>query len=354
MKQPLKILSIIDIPWNSGLAAYAFDQARALRAGGHEVIFACPDGSAAMEFAAREKFRAYAIPGRKEYFGLLEATLRLRELAREEKIDALCAHTGRAQTLAWLLRLKVPLVRVKADAKLPSLGFTFRAVTKVISASAFIEDRYLNAGLDPSRSALIRQGIALPEFEYPPSPPPWTIGLLGRLDPVKGHKCFLQAAADVLRRGIKVKFHIAGYEAGLKYSDLKTYADWLQISDDVVFHGRVEDSFAFMKGCSIGVIASLGSEAVSRAALEWLACGRPLVVTTVGSLPEFVSVDLQVPPGAHQALADKLVDIIGAPEQLAYTGGENRSRAESDFSAADFVKATNWLFESLCRGDAPL
>ncbi len=356
MKQPLKILSVIDIPWNSGLAAYAFDQARALRSAGHCVIFACPPGSAAMEFARREKFRTHAIPGRKDYFGLPAAVKGLHALARAEKLNAVCAHTGRAQTMAWLLRLKVPglpVVRVKADAQPPSLGFTFSAVTKVISASSYIEDLYLAAGLDPSSSALIRQGIALPPFEHPPAPPPWTIGLLGRLDPVKGHKCFLAAAAELLGRGVEAEFHIAGGEANLKYRDLEKYAAGLGITRNVVFHGRVEDTVAFMKNCSVGVIASLGSEAVSRAALEWLACGRPLVATTAGSLPEFTPKTMLVAPGDHMALADKLFALTGAPEKLAYSGGENRARAGNDFSPAGFADATCWLFENLCRTAPP-
>ncbi|OGS13742.1 MAG: hypothetical protein A2234_11130 [Elusimicrobia bacterium RIFOXYA2_FULL_58_8] len=352
MKQPLRILNLIDIPWNSGLAAYAFDQAAALKGAGHEVIFACPEGSAAMDFAVRGKFRTHAIPGRKDLLGLPAAVKSLRTLAHKEKVNVVCAHTGRTQTLAWLLRLKLPklaVVRVKADARPPSLGFTFSAVSKVISASGYIEDRYLAAGLDPARSALIRQAIALPAFEHPPSPPPWTIGMLGRLDPVKGHKCFLKAAAEVLRRGVPAQFHIAGYEANLTYKQLEKYAAGLGITSNVVFHGRVEDSFAFMKNCSIGVIASLGSEAVSRAALEWLACGRPLVSTTAGSLPEFARKDFLVPPGDHLALADKLCALTAAQEKLAYAGGENRSTAEKDFNPADFAAATAWLFETVCR-----
>ena len=130
MKQPLRILSVIDIPWNSGLAAYAFDQALALRGAGHSVTFACPEGSAAMRFAAKEGFRALPIPGRKDYFRLPLALLRLRSAARAGGVDVVCAHSGRAQTLGFLLGL--PLLRVKADAKKPTAG----GITDVIENGA--------------------------------------------------------------------------------------------------------------------------------------------------------------------------------------------------------------------------
>jgi len=343
MKQPLRILSVIDIPWNSGLAAYAFDQALALRGGGHSVIFACPEGSAAMLFAGREGFKFLPIPGRKDYWGLPQALFRLRAAARAEKIDAVCAHTGRAQTLGYLLGL--PLLRVKADVKTPSAGFIFSSVRKTIAASAYIKNLYLEAGLDSSAVTVIRQGIALPPPEPLPLSSPFKVGLLGRLDPVKGHTCFLRAAAVLLRSGVKAEFHIAGYEANTKYAELLKLAEDLDIAGNVVFHGKVDGPYKFMAACDAGVIASLGSEAVSRAALEWLASGRPLVSTSAGSLPEYVNSDWLVPPGNHDALADKIAALLADPARMKTLGEENRARAGKDFSGEAFAAATCAVFE---------
>ncbi len=347
----MRILSVIDIPWNSGLAAYAFDQALALKSAGHLVAFACPDGSAAAAFAAREGFRHFAIPGRKDYLRLPLALLRLRAAAREEKIDVVCAHTGRAQTLGLLLGL--PLLRVKADAKKPSAGFTFSSVKKTVAASAYIRKLYLEAGLDGSRVTVIPQGIKLP----PPAPAgaqaPYKVGLLGRLDPVKGHACFLKAAAGLLRSGVKAEFHIAGYEANIKYSELLGLAEELEISASVVFHGKVDEPFKFMASCDVGVIASLGSEAVSRAALEWLASGRPLLSTSAGSLPEYVGPACLVPPGDHAALAGKLAELLSDPSKMKELGQANRARAARDFSPEAFAAATCAAFEQAASHASP-
>ncbi|MBI4349977.1 MAG: glycosyltransferase family 4 protein [Elusimicrobia bacterium] len=343
MKQPLRILSVIDIPWNSGLAAYAFDQARALRGAGHTVVFACPEGSAASDLAAREGYKYFLIPGRREYLRLPPALLRLRAAVRGERIDAVCAHTGRAQTLGFLLG--PPLLRVKADVKKPSAGSAFSPVRKTIAASAYIGKMYLDAGLDSSRLAVIRQGVDLPPASTPKSSAPFRIGLLGRLDPVKGHECFLRAAAELLRSGVKAEFHIAGCEANLKYADLLGTAEELEIDGSVVFHGKVADPRAFMASCDAGVIASLGSEAVSRAALEWLASGRALIATSAGSLPEFVAPEYLVPPGDHSALAAKIAALLSDPGKLKTLGEENRARAARDFSREAFASATCAVFE---------
>ncbi len=344
MKRQLRILSVIDIPWNSGLAAYAFDQALALRGAGHRVFFACPADSAAEAFAEREGFGSYAIPGRKSRLGLPLAALRLRSAAKDCAADVVCAHTGSTQTLSLLLGR--PLIRVKADARKPSAGFTFSAVDAVIAASGYIAGLYAGAGLSSAKVSTIRQGILLPEVPPPAAARPLKVGMLGRLDPVKGHEVFLKAAAALLASGAKAEFHVAGYEANLKYADLLKLAEELDIADSVVFHGRVEGPFKFMASCDIGVIASLGSEAVSRAALEWLAAGRPLVSTTAGSLPEYASPDRLVPPGDAAALAAGIGKLLAAPEKLAAEGERNRARAAAEFSAGAFAAATLEVFEA--------
>lgn len=343
MKQPLKILSAIDIPWNSGLAAYAFDQARSLRAAGHTVYFACPQGSAAMALAAAGGFRTFAIPGRKDHLRLPGAVLRLRAFSRTEGMDVVCAHTGRTQTIACLLGR--PVIRVKADAKLPSAGLIYSRVTKVIAASTYIKGLYLKAGLDGRRITVLRPGIEpRRSAKHTPGPAP-KIGILGRLDPVKGHACFLKAAAELKKRGINAEFHIAGHEANIKYSTLKRTAAQLGIAGSVIFRGAVEDVFSFMESCDIGVIASLGSEAFSRAALEWLSTGRPLVATTAGSLPEFLPARHLFPPGDHAALAGRLADLLSDPRKMAAAGEENLARAVRNYSTDAFAAATCALFE---------
>lgn len=352
MKQPLKILSIIDIPWNSGLAHYAFEQALALRAGGHEVAFACPPGSAAARFAEKTGCAYFPIPGRKELSRYPAAVLELSRLVREKGFHFACPHTGLAQTVSWCLKKLNPglkIVRVKADARRPSAGFTLSSVDRVISASAFIEDAYLAAGLDPAKSALIRQGIETPPFEHAPPAPPLKIGMLGRLDPVKGHEVFLRAAALLLKDPLAAEFHIAGYEAGVKYADLEALAAKLGITEAVKFHGKVDGYLEFMRGCHIGVIASLGSEAVSRAALEWLACGRPLVATSAGSLPEFARRDLLAAPGDPADLAAKIRLLASSEVRMADDGPLNREKAVSEYGKREFAEATCWLFETAAR-----
>jgi len=349
----MKILNIIDIPWNSGLAAYAFEQSDALSGRGHGVFFAAPEGSAAAAFARSGSLPLSIIPPRRDPF-VLGALYGLKKTVDKNGIDVVNAHTGRAQTMAWILSKitagSPALVRTKADAKRPSVGFTMGKAALVIAGSGTIKTMYTGAGLAPERIEVIYQGIAAAPAGSGQEPLPPKIGILGRLDPVKGHLCFLEAAALVLEKFPSAEFLIAGREENIKYSALRRRAEELGVAGRVGFMGHVPDAAEFNRSCGIGVIASLGSEAVSRAALEWMAAGRPLVATAVGCLPELVAPEWLVPPKDPAAMADRLISLLRSPEAMRAAGERNRTRAVEDLAPAAFAERTERAFLKAARG----
>lgn len=351
----MKILNIIDIPWHSALAAYAFDQSSALADRGHKIYFAAPEASASASFALEKKFPLTLIPPRKNHM-ILGAVLKLKKLIGDEGIDVVNAHTGKTQTMAWLSSLvsarPFAIIRTKADAKRPRNSFALGKTAAVVAGSKVIKEMYAAAGVDPAKVAVVYQGIAPgPETPRPPSAP-LKVGILGRLDPVKGHTCFIEAAALVLSKGPAVEFLIAGREEDVKYPALEARAKELGIADSVKYLGHVPDSASFTRSCDIGVIASVSSEAVSRAALEWLAAGRPLLATSVGSLPEFVSPEWLVPPQNPAMLAGALRALLESPEKRLEAGAKNRARAIKDFSPARFAERTASIFETAASNNS--
>ncbi len=343
----MKILNIIDIPWHSALAAYAFDQSAALAGRGHRVFFAAPEKSAAAAFALANSFPLAVIPHRKNYM-ILGALMRLKKLIEEEDVDVVNAHTGKAQTMAWLLSLisarPFALIRTKADAKRPSAGFALGRTALIIAGSKAIKEMYIAAGLAPAKVEVVYQGVIPPPENIKTPTGTLKVGILGRLDPVKGHACFIEAAALVLKKFPGAEFLIAGREEDVKYAGLRARAEAFGIAGKVKYLGHVPEPVAFCQSCDIGVIASLASEAVSRAALEWLAAGTPLVATTVGSLPEFLTPEWLVPPREPARLAEKLLTLLESPERRLAAGAANRLKALADFTPAVFAERTEAAF----------
>jgi glycosyltransferase involved in cell wall biosynthesis len=155
------------------------------------------------------------------------------------------------------------------------------------------------------RLAVLPPGIDSPPYA-PPPPGPFRIGVVARLDAVKGHSVLLEALAKIRDRLGGAEIAIAGEEKGVKRADLEVMARRLGIDRFLSWRGRLPDVLEFMRSCAAGVVPSVGSEAVSRAALEWMASGRALVASRVGALPELVAEELTgrlVNPGDPEDLS---------------------------------------------------
>src|SRR5207237_208829 len=122
---------------------------------------------------------------------------------------------------------------------------------------------------------------------------------LGRLDPVKGHEDFMVAASETLRSVPQARFLAAGTGSSSRMEHLQEWAKKRKIDGSLQYLGYVDDAERFIARCRVGVVASLESEAVSRAALEWLSQGRPVIATRVGCLPDMIddSCGVLVPAG---------------------------------------------------------
>ncbi|MBI4054967.1 MAG: glycosyltransferase family 4 protein [Elusimicrobia bacterium] len=324
----MKVLLLLDERWDSGITQSALDLAEELRDRGH---------LATLLLRARKKPEALSqgrgLPVLAFSHPWWEAN-RLARWMREQKIELLHAFNGTTHALGvWLktrglLSRQVPIVRSRLDARPFRLRWggrwLYRHTDFVLFAQEALRQDFLAGFPYP---------IALTQTVYPgieaPAPPPWPsekpfrVGLLARLDPVKGHRHFLQAASLVAGR-LPLQFRLAGPEANLRWADIKRQARKLRLDSQVKFDGYVSQPFSWMRGCHLGVIASVGSEAVSRVAVEWMASSRPLLATRVGCLPELVrprQTGFLIAPGSCEQMAFHILDAFARPQDLKEMGG---------------------------------
>ena len=166
------------------------------------------------------------------------------------------------------------------------------------------------------------------------------IGVLARLDPKKGHFDVLLALAQVQKRHPDCELRIAGAEENLPWSDLSRKASELGLRN-VWYHGFLEHEkiWDFLDGCRIGVIASLESEEVSRALLEWMSAGRPVAASRVGCIPEILNDGeggFLFDPGDVRILAEKMDLLLSDMDLARKMGQHNLERAAKDFAPARF------------------
>jgi glycosyltransferase involved in cell wall biosynthesis len=128
--------------------------------------------------------------------------------------------------------------------------------------------------------------------------------VVGRYDPVKGHKELLDAFAQMDNQNRSVQLVFIGCSENVKAKDLYSYAQ-AKLFGDSFFQGargfvqskcgfktfyicdeRFSDVPLFVKKAHWGVIPSLGSEVICRVAVEFLQNGTPCLATDVGALKE--------------------------------------------------------------------
>lgn len=349
----MRVVVATDEPWDSGLSRYALDAAGELRRLGHDV-------------------RVWARAGTLPYKGALEAGLavvdcsrpwlRLAELRAELKrhrTEILNPHTGAAHSLAvFLARTLSPRPAVVRTRSAPRpirrrplarrlLELTDAHVCANASLAAALERAY--PGL-PGPREVIPGGVDLEAFPALPFPERPCAGMIARLDPVKGHADLLRAHARARRAAPGAELWLAGREENVKISALARLARELGLDGSVHLMGHVESLEPVLSVCQVGVVASLGSEAVSRAALEWMASGRPVVATAVGGLPELVEdgiTGLLVAPGDPDALGDALAALLADPARARRMGLKARERVEERFGLAALGRRTESLLASV-------
>ena len=281
--------------------------------------------------------------------GVLTWSSQRREAARFSP-RVINAHTGSAHTTALVLAAGRPcaVVRTRGDARLPKSGALARLVAGRTGAFIAVNralESALRSAFPGAKVSLVAQGLEGPaEAAALPQAP--VAGMVARFDKVKGHEVLLDAAARLKGSVAGLRVRCAG--EGRLLERLRWQLKPAGLEGVVEFPGRVADKWAFMSSCRVGVVPSLGSEAVSRSALEWMSLGRPVVASSVGGLPDLVEdgvTGLLVPPGDAAALAEALSGLLRDPGRAEALGGAGRARWEARFGLSTFYETTQAVYD---------
>ena len=181
---------------------------------------------------------------------------------------------------------------------------------------------------------------------------PRRIGMVGNLKPVKGTDVWIDAAKKVLETYPDAQFELAG--AG-KEEQYQSQIDRLGIARHVRLLGSVSDVPAFLSTLDVAVLSSR-SEGLPNAIMEYMAAGRPCVVTNVGGCNELIRHEqngLLVPSENPSALAEGIVDLLAHPDRAEQFATAARNEVLEKYEAS--VLATRWceIYELSVAGTQP-
>ena len=164
------------------------------------------------------------------------------------------------------------------------------------------------------------------------------IGLIARLDPIKDHTVFLQAAALLARERKDVRFVCVGSGPKSYETMLQKLAGNLNLGDLLIWAGDRQDMQVVYNGLDMLVLSSYG-EGFPNVLGEAMACGVPCVVTDVGDTALIVGDTGQVVPSKNPvALKDGMIRMLTkiGKEKRALSQ-RSRDRIVNEFSVAIMV-----------------
>lgn len=187
-------------------------------------------------------------------------------------------------------------------------------------------------------------------YEPMPVQDPYSLVFCGRLAAVKGVAVLLDAFRTVLREHPKACLTVIG--DGPDRAGLEECAADLIAAGRVVFTGWLgrDGIRELLRGCGLVVVPSLWPEVFGRVALDAQACGRAVVASRIGGLPELVvpGTGVLTSPGDADELAHALAALVGDPETLARLGAAAAEHARG-YSLENTVDQHERLYAQLAH-----
>lgn len=171
------------------------------------------------------------------------------------------------------------------------------------------------------------------------------IGIIGRLDPIKNHKCLIKAVHLVNKRFPEAKLLIIG--DGSYRHELELFVKEQGAGEHVFFLGTREDVPQLLNAIDIFVLCSI-SEGMPVTLLEAMATERPIVATKVGGIHEIIEhgrEGILVESNNHELLAEAIADLLAHKDKAMRLGSSARKRLKERFTLAAMIEKYEEVYD---------
>lgn len=358
----MRIIQILNSPNWSGASNYCISVSKELMKRGHEILLLTEPGKPLF------KAQQLGIPfddtirlNHRNPLLYVHAMKRMKHIFKIFKPDIISSHINEGAWMAGLLARRFApdavVARIRTDIDPPKGHFINRYVHHVwtdrLVVGSMLHKRLCQEILDykAENISVVYGGVDAEAFkpenaattkfreEIQVDRSEILIGLLARLDPVKGHEYALEAISRLKELPVRFRLVTLAYESNRTTEWLKGLAAELGVADRLICLGLRKDLPDVLAAMDMGLITSVGSEANSRATLEFMASGKPMVGTSVGVIPEIIldgENGFVVPPRNANATADALEKLMLNPVMRLNMGRSARNRVEENFSLEKF------------------
>jgi len=173
------------------------------------------------------------------------------------------------------------------------------------------------------------------------------IGTMGRMEPIKGHKYFIEGARLILEKEKNICFVIVG--DGALMEEMRNYAEKLNITQQIRFAGFRHDSVNCLMMFDIFALTSV-HEGIPITLLEAMSLGKPIVATNVGGIPEVIEnkySGILIPSKNPSSFADACLMVLNNNSLREKLCVNARTEVRKRFSLEENIVRTVQLYSSL-------
>lgn len=346
---------------------------------GHDVAVVLLYGGGALEELLRGSAVRVLAAGKAGRWDVAGPLWRLRRIFRAERPDAIYAFLPVQNVLAALLRppgarlvfgLRAGGMQLDRYDRLSALSYRLEAwlarrADLVVANARAVRADAARRGIDPLRVAVVPNGIDTAAFcpdpgaraalrgEWGIGDADFVVGIVARLDPMKDHGTFLEAAALFAREHPDARFVIVG-DGDAAYRDgLKAQAAAQGIGGRLAWAGERRDLRAVYNALDLATLSSSFGEGFPNVLGEAMACGTPVVATDIGDVRDILGgAGAVVPPRDPAALARAWSAMRWRPHDDGPRDDGPRARIVDRYSVEAMVKRSEAVLRAVVAARA--
>ena len=328
----------------------------------YQPLVVCPDDGVFVEHLRHADVPTVVLglpPWRKmkSLIARYRAAEKLTTLAKAH--NAKLVHTSDSWLNPYLLhirkQLEIPVISHVRTLLTPAQirKYKFNQIDRIIAISTESKTALIQAGTDAQTVDLISNCVDLEAFRPMPRPvrsTEYVVGIVGRIEPFKRQKEFIEIAAAVVSQNKNIRFHIIG--AALDTPEHRAYKQnvhqWVtkyQIQEFVHFRGHHTDMPNVMQELDLLVTLSAGSVIA-----EAMAAGKPVIGTPIGSTADMIIDGVTgyvMPLHPIEAITSKILEFATDPNLNIHIGQQARRSAEQALSIEIHVQKIQDVYEKL-------
>ena len=300
------------------------------------------------------------------------AAAKLAAFAKKHNVQLVHTSDSWLNPYLWQLKkqLNIPVISHVRNLLTPAQvrKYNFDRMDRIVAISEQSKAPLIQAGIPHENIEVVLNCVDLSVFR-PPSEDvetgrarlqesrPFVVGIVGRIEPFKRQKTFVEIAAQVAARCENVRFHIIGEaldtpEHRNYEREVRRLVAELHLNERLVFTGHRTDMPKAMQELDLLVTLSAGSVIA-----EAMAAGKPVIGTPIGSTAEMIvdgvtgwvmPLEMQETAGV-EGIADRIVHLVEDSFLCEKMGSAARKRAEEAFGIGVHVRKVQGIYAELLR-----